>query len=78
MDSMGFFWPGLVRFYTAGTAPLAPLPGAFFWGAGSYFGGGNVKKYVSEKVGTVGELCEGKIIKKWGGTSLLIQFYPES
>ena len=32
--------------------------------------GGKLKKKVSEKVGTVGELSEGKIMKKWGRTSL--------
>ena len=57
---------------------------AFFWGGGGGAGGtppvlgvGSSKNYVSEKVGTMGELYEGKITKKWGRASLLIGSYPE-
>ena len=41
------------------------------------FGMGISKNYVSEKVGTVGERYKGKIMKKWGRTSLLMGSYPE-
>ena len=77
-----FFLPVLVRFQTDCTAPLSPLPGAlFFWGvvevAPPILGVGGSKIYLSEKVATVGELYEGKIITKWGRTSLLMESYPE-
>ena len=53
--------------------PPIPITGcALGGGAPPHFGAGEFKKYVLEKVWTVGELCEGIIMKKWGTTSLLI------
>ena len=81
VDSLGFFLPVLVSFQMDCTTP--PVPGALFLGGGGlevnppYFGVGTSKNYVSEKVGTVGELHEGKIIQKWGRASMLIGCYPE-
>ena len=82
VDILGFFLPVLVRFQTDGTAPLPPVPGAF-WGGGGvevlpppFLGLGSSKNRVSEKVGTVGALYEGKIMKKWGRTSLVIGSDP--
>ena len=57
------FLPFLVRFHTNCTAPLPPLAG---------FGGGLEQKIMFRKVGTIGEVYEGKIVKKWGRTSLLV------
>ena len=44
-------------------------PTAYFWG-GEF-------KYISQNVGKAGELYEGKLMKKWGRTSLLIGSHPE-
>ena len=73
--SLGFLLPVLVRFQTHCTSPQPPLPGALL--GGGDFRGGKFKKSCFEKVGTVGELYEGKIMKKWGRTSLLMGSYPE-
>ena len=37
-----------------------------------FFGLGNSNFYVSEKIGTAGELYKGKVMKYWGRTSLLM------
>ena len=74
------FWPVLVRVLAACTAPLPPL-WVRFWGRGGtpppFLNWEVQKNYVSEKLGTVGELCEGKIVKKWGRASPLIRSSPE-
>ena len=54
------------------TAPLPPLLGALFFGGGvevphPILGVGSSKTDDLEKVGTVGELYEGKLMKKWVG-----------
>ena len=59
------FLPVLVRFQTHCTAPLPP------------FAGCTLGEDFSEKVGTVGELYKGKIMKQWGRTSPLMGSYPE-
>ena len=58
-----------------------PIAGCTFGGATlpPYFWGRKLKRYVSEKVGTMGELYEGNSMKKCGRTSLLMSgknFYP--
>ena len=66
------FLPVLVRFQIVCTAPLPSLPGAL-WGGGGvigsppHFGGGNLKFLCLGKVGIVGELYEGKIMKNGVG-----------
>ena len=74
VDSLGFFWPILVRFQTF--FPPPPLPGALL-GGGGIFGVEVSKNYVAETFGTVGELYVGKIMKNWGTTLLLIRSYRE-
>ena len=76
IDSLGFF-----STFCSGAVPdglhrtPTPTNGRAF--GGYVFGMGSSKSYVSENVGTVGELYKGKIMKKWGWTLVLIGSYPE-
>ena len=65
-----------LRGATSDTESASHAPPIDSWNDSTYLSGvGSSEKVVSEKVGTVGELYEGKIMKKWGGTSLLIASY---
>ena len=81
VDGLGFF----CLFWSGFRHSSPPLPtavtgctlGVGVEGPHPIFGVGSSKKYVSEKVGSVGGLYEGKFMTKWGTTLLLIGSYRQ-
>ena len=71
VDILGFFLPVLVRFQTDSTAPLPPVPGAF-WGGGvevpppPFLGAGKFKKSCFGEGWDSGSAVRGKNYEKMG------------
>ena len=79
VDGLEFFLPVLVRFHTDCTAPPHYRVHFFFGLCPPHILGlGNSKNYVLEQVGTVAELCEGKIIKKMGKDVTVDRILPKT